>query len=93
MARFQLTNLQYNLIPVAGAAAAIPFALLAALLLDKMGTRFAISFFIILSISGLSLFAYSATVGADPNLRNFLLGRALFGMGYVGQIMWFSTVA
>ena len=93
MARFQLTNLQYNLIPVASSAAAIPFALFAAMLLDKMGTRFSISFFIILSISGLSLFAYSATVGADPNLRNFLLGRALFGMGYVGQIMWFSTVA
>ena len=77
--------------PAIGAAAAIPFSLFAALLIDKTGTRFAISLFTTISISGVSLFAYSSMAG-DPNWRNFLIGRALFGMGYVGQIMWFSTV-
>ena len=58
MARFQLTNFEYNLIPIVSSIAAIPAVMLAAVLLDKMGTRFSISFFIILSIGGLSLIAY-----------------------------------
>ena len=83
--------MQYNLIPIVSSAAAIPFSIIASLLLDKVGSRFSISFFTTLSISGLSLFAYS-TSSEDPNFRNFLVGRALFGMGYVGQIIWFSAV-
>ena len=30
----------------------------------------------------------------DPSQYTyFLVGRALFGMGYIGQLIWFSTVA
>ena len=92
MARFQLNNLQYNLIPIVSSLAGIPAVLIAAVMLDKLGSRFSISFFVILAIAGLSILAFSAIEIDEPVYRNFLIGRALFGMGYTGQVMWLFKV-
>ena len=83
MARFEINNFQYNLIPIMSSLAAIPAVLLASVMLDKTGARFSISFFIILSIAGLSLIPYSLTLD-EPEYKYVLIGRALFGVGYTG---------
>ena len=80
------------MIPIVSAGSAILFCFFAAYLLDKTGTRFSLSFFTTLSISGLSLFAYSTQDADEPSFGYFLFGRAMFSMGYIGQVMWFSTI-
>ena len=43
----------------------------------------------LISIIGLSLFAYSTRI---KNFELAILGRAIFGMGAEGQIVWYSTI-
>jgi nitrate/nitrite transporter NarK len=91
MAKFQLSHTQYQYIPIVQAGSAIPFAVVAGFVIDRAGPRFAISLFTLLCIIGLSIFASSSNM-TDDNFKMFLVGRAIFGMGAVGQFIWFSTI-
>ena len=92
MTSFSLSHTEYNLIPIVFSTAAIPFSIFSGIMIDRVGNRFSISFFTVLSIIGLSIFCYGSDQN-NPNFTLFLIGRGLFGMGWIGTIIWFSAMS
>lgn len=69
----------------------IPFAVFSGMLIDKLGSKRSIVFFASLVIIGL----FIAALAADQSLLNFrlfLIGWAIFGMGEVGTLIWYSSI-
>lgn len=76
------------MLPVSYSAAAIPFSILSGFLIDRVGTRISLAVFMIFSIIGLSVFAISTTP-SSTDYSMCLIGRAIYGMGGEGLVIWF----
>lgn len=91
MQLYNLTEIQYQLIAVSQYAVCIPFAIFSGMLIDKLGSKRSVLFFASLVMIGLLIAALAANESL-LNFRLFLVGWAIFGMGEVGTLIWYSSI-
>lgn len=61
------------------------------MLIDKLGSKQSVLFFASLEMIGLSIASLTANESL-LNFRLFLIGWAIFGMGVVGTLIWYSSI-
>jgi hypothetical protein len=59
-------------------------------MIDRLGPHITIASFTMTTILGLTLQAHFAAGAGDPSFAGHVLGRAIFGFGAEGMLVWFA---